>query len=158
MTKTIRRRFAAIALTMMTGFITLNAFAEHHEAAVEAAGPSLYERLGGEKGLNSIVKDTIALHHENPTIAHYFEGVDDDNLAMHVAAFFAAGTGGPANYEGRDMPSTHASMNMSDADFDSAVADVLKAVDGNGVSAEAKAEVAAILESLRPAVMGTAEA
>jgi hypothetical protein len=47
-------------------------------------------------------------------------------------------------------------MNMSDADFDSAVADVLTAVEGNGVDAEAKAEVAAILESLRAAVMGTA--
>jgi hypothetical protein len=55
------------------------------------------------------------------------------------------------------MTSTHASMNMTDADYDSAVVDVLKAVDGNGLSAEAKAEVAAILESLRPAVMGTAE-
>lgn len=33
--------------------------------------------------------------------------------------------------------------------------DVLAAVSGNGVSAEAQAEVAAILESLRPAVMGT---
>ena len=46
---------------------------------------------------------------------------------------------------------------MSDADFDSAVADVLKSVKANGVDAESAAEVAAILESLRPAVMGTTE-
>jgi hemoglobin len=82
--------------------------------------------------------------------------VDTNKLAAHVTAFFAAGTGGPAKYEGRDMTSTHAHMDMSDADFDSAVADVLKAVEKNGIGATEKAEVAAILESLRPAVMGTA--
>ena len=53
------------------------------------------------------------------------------------------------------MTTTHAAMGLTDADFDSAVADVLNAVEKNGVDAGSKAEVAAILESLRPAVMGT---
>ncbi len=124
--------------------------------AETAAGPSLYERLGGWDSINQIVRDTITLHVENDEISHYFEGVDLDQLAGHVTAFFAAGTGGPSKYEGRDMTSTHAHMNMSDADFDSAVADVLKAVEKNGIGEAEQAEVAAILESLRPAVMGTA--
>jgi hemoglobin len=69
--------------------------------------------------------------------------------------FFFAGTVGPANYLGRDMTTAHASMNMSYADFDSAAPDVLKSVEANGVDAESAAEVGAILESLRAAVMGT---
>jgi len=120
------------------------------------ARTSLYERLGAMDGINSIVSDTIALHLKNEEISHYFEGVDLDKLAHHVAAFFAAGTGGPADYQGRDMTSAHADMNMSDADFDSAVADVLTAVKSNGVDDKSAAEVAAILESLRPAIMGAA--
>jgi hemoglobin len=120
------------------------------------AKASLYERLGAMDGIKSIVSDTIALHVENEEIAHYFDGVDLDNLAHHVAAFFAAGTGGPADYQGRDMTSAHEGMNMTDADFDSAVADVLAAVKSNGVDDESATEVAAILESLRPAVMGAA--
>ena len=118
-------------------------------------GPSLYERLGSWDGIGRIVNDTIALHLENPDIAHYFDGVDTDQLAAHVTAFFAAGSGGPAKYESRDMTSAHAGMDMSDADFDSAVTDVLKALGKNGIGDAEKAEVAAILESLRPAVMGT---
>ncbi len=148
----ITRRILAITLLSMSTFFTLGVAAEE-----EAAAPSLYERLGADEGLTKIVRDTIALHHENRDIAHYFADVDDDVLTGHVIAFFAAGTGGPVNYQGRDMVTTHASMNMSDADFDSAVADVLKAVEANGVDAESAAEVAAILESLRPAVMGTSE-
>ena len=147
----ITRRIVAISLLSMSTFFTLGVAAEE-----EAAAPSLYERLGGDEGLTKIVNDTIALHHNNPDIAHYFTDVDDDVLAGHVIAFFAAGTGGPVNYQGRDMTTTHASMDISDATYDSAVADVLKAAKSNGVDADSVAEVGAILESLRPAVMGTA--
>lgn len=118
--------------------------------------PSLYDRLGAWDGIAQIVDDTIALHQDNPAINHYFEDVDIEQLAAHVTAFFAAGTGGPAKYEGRDMTTTHADMGLSNADFDSAVADVLKAVGQNVDGEQELAEVAAILESLRPAVMGTA--
>lgn len=120
-----------------------------------AATPSLYERLGAWDGISKIAYDTLALHHKNPDIGHYFVGIDDDQLAAHVTAFFAAGTGGPSKYEGRDMTSTHAAMHMSDADFDSAVADVMSSVRANGAGEAEQAEVAAILESLRAAVMGT---
>ena len=148
----VTRRIVAITLLSMSMFFTLGAAAEG-----EATAPSLYERLGADEGLTKIIRDTIALHHQNPDIAHYFVDIDDAVLVRHVVAFFAAGTGGPINYQGRDMTTTHASMNMSDADYDSAVADVLKAVKANGVDAESTAEVAAILESLRPGVMGTTE-
>ena len=99
--------------------------------------------------------DTIALHVKNPTISHYFKDTDLDKLHEHVTAFFAAGTGGPAKYEGRDMTSAHAAMGMSDEDFQSAVADVLTAVKMNGLGEQEQADVEAILMSLKPAVMGT---
>lgn len=140
----------AILLLSMSTFFSLSDAAEE-----TAAAPSLYERLGGDAGITKIVKATIALHHDNPDIGHYFADVDDEVLAAHVVAFFAAGTGGPVNYQGRDMTTVHASMHMSDADYDSAVADVMKAVKVNGIDAQSASEVAAILESLRPGVMGT---
>jgi len=117
--------------------------------------PTLYERLGSLEGIDRIVGDTIAKHLKNEDIAHYFEGVDLDRLHRHVVAFFAAGTGGPNEYAGRDMTNAHASMGMSDADFDSAVADVLAAVGQNVPDPAVADEVNAILQSLRPAVMGT---
>jgi len=151
MKKTLTRRLTMLTLAFMASVISVSAFAGEDEVAT----PSLYERLGAMEGIGRIVDDTIALHHENPEIAHFFAGVDDEQLAHHVTAFFAAGTGGPANYEGRDMITTHASMDMSDAEFSSAVADVLSAAEANGVDADSRADVGAILESLRPAVMGT---
>jgi hemoglobin len=134
-------------------------FVPHEQAAfaegADAGTATLYERLGSWDGIQKIVNDTIANHKKNPEIAHFFADVDTATLAGHVTAFFAAGTGGPSKYEGRDMTTAHATMGLSDADFDSAVADVLRALDQNGIGDAEKAEVAAILESLRPAVMGT---
>ena len=102
MRTTLTRRLSVLTLTFLASVISINTFANEDQAAT----PSLYERLGAADGLSKIVNDTIALHHKNPDIAHFFDGVDDEQLAHHVVAFFAAGTGGPANYEGRDMTST----------------------------------------------------
>lgn len=143
-----------IAKSLAIGILALTSIA-YADTPTEPM-PTLYERLGAWDGINQVVRDTIANHQKNPAIAHFFANTDTEKLAAHVTAFFAAGTGGPANYEGRDMTSTHATMGLSDADFDHAVADVLRAIDANGIGATEKAEVAAILESLRPAVMGTA--
>jgi len=153
--KTGLTTLAVAACVMTIGQLAMmqSAAAQEDTAATEAT--SLYERLGAWDGIEQIVWDTIDLHMNNPVIKRYFKGVDVEQLAAHVTAFFAAGTGGPSRYEGRDMMTTHAGMNMSDADFDSAVADVMTAVSQNGVDEASQAEVAAILESLRPAVMGT---
>lgn len=148
-------KFMRILIVTLALFMLGQPAVAGEEAA--AAGPTLYERMGGMDGVNAIVGDTIALHLENADIAHYFEGVDLAMLQAHVAAFFAAGTGGPNKYEGRDMTTTHATMNMSDADFDAAVADVLKAVSMNVEDEAVATEVNAILQSLRPAVMGATE-
>ena len=139
---------------LVLAFLLLGQSAMAAKDATEEA--TLYERLGSWDGINQIVGDTIANHLENEKIAHYFEGVDLEKLQAHVTAFFAAGTGGPDKYAGRDMTSAHAAMNMSEEDFDSAVADVLKAVKANGKDEGVQAEVKAILYSLKPAVMGTA--
>ena len=145
----LRKLYAGLAVAALAFSHTATA------GDIEAgATKSLYERLGSWDGITQIVTDTVALHQANPEIAHYFTDVDTDQLVSHVTAFFAAGTGGPSKYEGRDMTSAHASMGLSDADFDSAVADVLKSLDKNGIGEAEKTEVAAILESLRPAVMG----
>lgn len=135
--------------------LCLGAYAGNAAAAEEQEmkAATLYERLGAWEGVSRIVRDTIALHKANPEISHYFDDVDTEQLAAHVTAFFAAGIGGPARYAGRDMTSAHAGMGLSDADFDSAVADVLAATRRNGAGESEVAEVAAILDSLRSSVL-----
>jgi hemoglobin len=151
MIRKIKTPFAAFLLAI-AGLFVFNPGVLADEPAAPA--PSLYERLGGWDGISNIVSGTIERHMKNPQLSHYFENVDLDKLHDHVTAFFAAGTGGPAKYEGRDMTSAHAALGMSDEDFDSAVRDVLSSAEANGVGEKERGEVSDILYSLKPAVMG----
>jgi hemoglobin len=126
------------------------------EAAAEEEVPTLYARMGSWDGISQIVADTLALHQENAEIVDILDGIDLEKLHANVTAFFAAGTGGPNKYEGRDMTTAHAPLGLTEADFDAAVSDVLKAVGMNVSDPDVATEVNAILQSLRPAVMGTA--
>lgn len=145
-------------IKMLSVTLTLLILGQPALAGEEAAdaGPTLYERMGSWEGIDQIVADTLALHLENEEIVDILDGIDLDKLHANVTAFFAMGTGGPNKYEGRDMTSSHAPLGLTEADFDAAVSDVLKAVRKNVEDESVAEEVNAILQSLRPAVMGTA--
>lgn len=102
----------------------------------ENAGPSaerqekdsLYNRLGGYDKIHKLCETIIQNHDINEDIKHTMEGVDYDKLADHLADFISAGTGGTAEYTGRDMKSSHAHLELTDADFLSAGGDIVKSM------------------------------
>jgi hemoglobin len=72
--------------------------------AVEAATNLLYDRL---------LADSL--------LARHFEGKDLRQLKSHMRAFLAVALGGADLYRGRDMRSAHASLNITEADWDATV-------------------------------------
>lgn len=114
---------------------------------------SLYERLGGEESIVNISNDLVDLHCENPLIKARFVNSDNAKLKKMVADFFITGSGGPSIYEGEGMLAVHKGMNISDNEYMSAVDDVMKALDKNGVGDQEKSEVLYIFYQLRPEVV-----
>ncbi|MHB8512108.1 MAG: group I truncated hemoglobin [Actinomycetota bacterium] len=116
---------------------------------------SLYERLGGASGIKSLVDEAIAAHLSNPVVRSRFENAEDlEHAARMAAEFFAAGSGGPEIYTGKDMRSAHEAMDISDAEFDAVVEDIMQVVYARGIDDVTKQEVLGILESLRPEIVG----
>ena len=114
---------------------------------------SLYERLGGTEGITQIVRDLVALHKANPAIAPRFAPHEDEKLVTGAASFFIAGTGGPNNYQGRDMLATHANMNISDEEFNAVLDDTLEALRRNSIGQREQEEVLFILYSMKKEVV-----
>jgi hypothetical protein len=85
--------------------------------AQRQADQPLYERLGGYDRIHEFVREVVRLHFENDALDRIMVGVDGEKLAKNVADFAASGTGGPQTYTGRDMPSAHAHLELTDADF-----------------------------------------
>ncbi|EPX83497.1 group I truncated hemoglobin [Salipiger mucosus] len=118
---------------------------------------TLFERLGGTAGIRRIVDGTVAAHMENPLIGHRFHPYANQpdrvaEIKEHTCDFFAAGSGGPAQYNGRSMPEAHRGMEIEDAEYDSAANDILNTMEALNYDAATRAEVRAILESLKPEI------
>lgn len=67
--------------------------------------------------------------------------------------FFRTGAGGPETYSGRDMRTAHQGMNISEQEFIAVIDDILGAMDNNGLYAEVKNEVLAILYSQKGEIL-----
>ncbi len=115
---------------------------------------TLYERLGGEQGIRKIANDILDKNLRNPLISHHFQHVDMDRLKQLVFEFFSMGTGGPHQYTGRDMLTTHTGLHISEADFQFANSDTIEALEENGVGEAEIKEVITILNSMKGDIVG----
>ena len=115
---------------------------------------TLFERLGGTRGITMIVDDVIEAHMNNPAIQARFIPYNDQPERMaairqHTIDFFSAGSGGPVTYTGKDMPATHKGMNISPSDYMCVIDDIMMVLDKHKIDEESKKDVLAILWSLK---------
>jgi len=110
---------------------------------------TLYERLGGAERIALIVEDAIDRHAVNPALAPRLYGRDLPRLKERLVQFFCAGAGGPQAYEGRDLRSAHAGLNVSEQELIAAMDDIVAAMSAHGAGAAEVNEVIAILYSLK---------
>ena len=119
---------------------------------------TLFERLGGTAGITAIVDDVIEAHMNNPAINARFKPFQDQperfaEIRQHTIEFFSAGSGGPVEYKGRDMPTTHQGMNISAAEYMHVIDDIMGVLDKHNIDEESKKDVLAILWSLKQTIM-----
>jgi len=132
---------------------------EKETQIIEVKSLSLFERLGGEEGVSSIVDGIMEAHIVNPDIKHVFLPIynNPERLEVfnkHVKEFLSAGTGGGATYTGKDLPTAHKGLNTTEKEFMSAVDDILLVLDQNNIDEETKKDMLYILYSLKGVVIG----
>ncbi|WP_018879515.1 group 1 truncated hemoglobin [Thioalkalivibrio sp. ALE9] len=92
---------------------------------------TLYDRLGGQAGIDKLVNRIVELHLQNQTVGPRYWALDDDQVAHareKVKEFLAAGSGGPVEYTGRSMLETHTGMNVSVDEFVAVLDDIVQAM------------------------------
>lgn len=115
---------------------------------------TLYERLGGANGIASLVEDVIDAHIANPIVKTRFENIKDLDHAKKMAReFFSAGSGGPEAYTGKDMPTAHKGMNISEQEYLAVMDDIVAAMDKHALGEDTKKDVIAILYSLKDKII-----
>lgn len=92
---------------------------------------TLYDRLGGQAGIDKLVNRIVDLHLQNEVAGPRYRALDEeatDRAREKVKEFLAAGSGGPVEYTGRSMLETHTGMNVNAAEYVAVVDDIMQAM------------------------------
>ncbi len=68
----------------------------------------MFERLGGESGINEVVDKFYEYMLADPITGPFFISTDMEKQISSQKAFITMVTGGPSNYHGLDMKKAHA--------------------------------------------------
>jgi hemoglobin len=114
---------------------------------------SLFERLGKEPKIQTLAEKLLAAHSKNAKIGHFFGKVKKDAFVKNVTDFLVAGTGGKAEYKGRDMAAVHKDFKITNGDFLAAGGDVKAVMAEMGYGENEVQEVVCSLTSFVPVVV-----
>ncbi|MBC7783410.1 MAG: group 1 truncated hemoglobin [Burkholderiales bacterium] len=134
---------------------------------------ALFERLGGEAGMKTIVDDFVTRAIADPRVNWERKGVASggvlgvgkksrewqaspaavEQMKKHIVQFLSLATGGPAHYDGKEMQATHAGMRITNSEFDATIGDLKATLDAKGVAIDEQKELLAVVESVRPQVV-----
>jgi hemoglobin len=81
---------------------------------------TLYERLGGYDAIAAVVDSLLPRLESDAQLGRFWANRGDDGIAREkqlLIDYLCASAGGPTLYTGRDMPTSHKGMGISDTDW-----------------------------------------
>lgn len=121
------------------------------------SGPqSLYKRVGGYDAIAAVVDDFLGRLASDAQLKRFFVGTGADSLKrirQLVVEQICAAAGGPCLYIGRTMRATHDGMNITEADWNSAVKHLVATLDKFNVPEKEKGELIGAVASLKPDIV-----
>ncbi|HYV36108.1 MAG TPA: group 1 truncated hemoglobin [Gemmataceae bacterium] len=115
------------------------------------AKASLWDRLGGEKGVDKVLSDFMAAAAMDPKVDFSRGGkykLDDQKaqaLKKSLIDFVSDAAGGPYKYKGPSMKDVHKGMGITDDQFNALAGHLKEALEKNGVKTN---DVAAVMEAV----------
>jgi hemoglobin len=133
----IRRLFPVFRISLAIALLVIVGRSSWAQApAAPATGQkSLYERLGGLKGITLVVDDFIdrlvnnATLNKNKAIDAGRKASPPPYLKFQVSELVCEATGGPCKYTGKNMKDAHAHLHITETEWKIMAADFKKSLD-----------------------------
>ena len=123
-----------LALPAFAQTAPVGAAASAAPAAMAAPAPAgLYQALGEKAGITRLMDDFVNRLVKDPRIGEHFKDVKPAALKESLTDQICSLSGGPCQYEGADMKSVHADMDINKGHFNALVEVLQKAMDGQGI-------------------------
>ena len=105
----------------------------------------LYQQLGAEEGITSIVDGLLFEIEHDDRIVHHFADTDIPRFRRLLAEQLCELSGGPCQYSGGTMQDSHRGFNISLADYDALVEGLIKVMQRQGISISAQNQLLGLL-------------
>jgi hemoglobin len=113
------------------------------------ADKTLYEAMGGEPALRSAVEHFADLVQTDDRINFTFAEADMSKFKKLIFEQLCNLSGGPCRYTGRDMRTSHAKLNINNAEFNSLAEDLYMALDRAGIPYRLQNKLMALLAPMQ---------
>ena len=115
---------------------------------------TLYQRLGGKKGVETVIDDFVNIVAADTRINKFFADTAGDPKRLkkfkeHLYKQICEASGGRCKYKGKNMKEAHEGMGITEADFTALVEDLVKALDKNNVGETEKNELLGALGPMK---------
>ncbi|MAY56967.1 MAG: group 1 truncated hemoglobin [Pseudomonadota bacterium] len=115
---------------------------------------TLYDDLGGQPTIDRIADEFIVEIAYDDRVFPRFADSNVQRFREKIIEHFCMIANGPCVYTGDSMVQTHAGMNISEAEFNAVVEDLIAAMDTVGVDIGTQNRLLARLATLRPQIVG----
>ncbi|MDD2177092.1 group 1 truncated hemoglobin [Acidovorax sp. D2M1] len=129
--KTLNAQVVALAIAL-SGLLAQPAFSQTG-AVMTTAPAGLYQALGEKPGITRLVDDFVNRVVKDPRIGSHFKDTKPAALKESLTDQFCQLSGGPCKYEGADMKSAHADMDINKGHFNALVEVLQSAMDAQGI-------------------------
>jgi hemoglobin len=124
-----------------------------------AEKPSLYDRLGGVYSIATVLDNLIdrvmvdPRLNANPLVDKAHHRVPPAGFKYLVTEMVCWAAGGPQKYSGKSMADSHAELKITGDEWEAFLEDFQQTLDRFAVPAEERAELRAIINSTRSAIV-----
>lgn len=114
---------------------------------------SLFDDLGGQAGIDSIVDNFVVEMQHNQAVSPHFEDSNMTRFRDKFSEHLCQLSGGPCNYSGDTMLQIHQGMNINEAQFNKVVELMIDAMDESNVAIGPRNRLLALLAPARPDII-----
>ncbi len=121
-----------------------------------AKEPTLYQRLGGYDKIATLLTDFHIRLKNDPQLGRFwkYRGNDGKERELQLLIdFVCKNTGGSTHYSGRDMPTTHIGMMISESDWEIFLKLLNQSIKKYNIKEKEKSEILIFMDSLKSSMV-----
>ena len=116
---------------------------------------SIYERLGGEAAIATLLEGLYVRALADPLLSPLLENIDVQRLKAHQFAFISQAVGGPHQYTGPSLVEAHARLPIEERHFHAFVRHLHDALQEISAPEDVTAEIISRVTPLRSVIVNT---